>query len=235
MPFTVNFALQVEAALADYIRPLVERISQAAEGKGKGDWRAAATLLQGRFPHEFSERVAVAKSQKVEVAGQISHSYSDQLQRMPLAELEDEMTRLDQQINQTTWGSMRDDQKDAWIGHFSAMLAKMKADRDGLSRWLGDVDWHLRPGLPVPVEDYQPPRRALAFEHEPVEVQAAAPKAAPAQAGAADVVAAASAAGAGAGGMSFEVGAAPRPTGIGFNRFGDAINLGDYADEDLSL
>ena len=27
----------------------------------------------------------------------------------------------------------------------------------------------------------------------------------------------------------------PRLRGFGFNRFGDAINLADYADEDLSL
>ena len=82
MPYVVNFALQVEAALADYILPLVRRISQASEGRGRGDWRAAATLLQGRFPHEFSERVAVAKSQKLEVAGTVSHTHTHALARL---------------------------------------------------------------------------------------------------------------------------------------------------------
>ena len=234
MGFVVRFALQVEAALADYIGPLVKRVSDAATSRGEGDWRAAATLLQGRFPHEFSERVAVAKSQKVEIAGEISHAhtYFDQLQRMPTAELEDEMLRLDRQITQATWGSMADADKDAWIRHFEGMLGKMRDDRDGLSRWFGDVDWHLRPGLPLPVEDCQPPRRALTFEREPVEILAAA-KVAPDKAGVAEVVAVAPADPSQAEyGMSFEVEAEPRPRGIGYDQHGLAFNL---SDEDLSL
>ena len=83
---------QVEAALAAYILPLVEGVSDAAKGKGKGDWRAAATLLQGRFPHEFSERVAVAKSQRVEVKGSIEHTHSYlRLEAMSDTELQAEL------------------------------------------------------------------------------------------------------------------------------------------------
>ena len=231
MSFEARFAVSVEAALIQFMEPLVARINAAAtgEGRGKGDWKAAKELLASRFPHEWSERVAVAKSQKVEVAGEISHAhtYFDQLRRMPMAELEDEMLRLDRQINQTTWGAMKDADKTAWIQHFEGMLAKMKADRDGLSRWLGDVNWHLRPGLPVPVEDCQPPRRALTFEREPVEILAAA-KVAPDEADVAEVVTVASADPSETdGAMSFEVHEERRPRGIGYRKDGLAFRFSD--------
>ena len=233
MSFEARFAVAVEAAAIQFMGPLVKRIADAAtgEGRGKGDWKAAKELLASRFPDEWSERTHVAKSQKVEVAGQISHAhtYFDQLRRMPTAELEDEMLRLDRQITRTTWGAMKDAEKDAWIGHFEGMLSKMKGDRDGLSRWLGDVDWHLRPGLPVPVEDYQPPRRALTFEREPVEILAAA-KVAPDKADVAGVVNATSADPTEAetdGAMSFEVHEERRPRGIGYDQNGLAFNFSD--------
>ena len=233
MGFEARFAVAVEAALIQFMGPLVARINAAAtgEGRGKGDWKAAKELLASRFPDEWSERTHVAKSGRLEVAGEISHAhtYFDQLRRMPTAELEDEKLRLDRQITQATWGSMADADKDAWIRHFEGMLGKMRDDRDGLSRWLGDVDWHLRPGLPLPVEDCQPPRRALTFERSPVEILAAAPEVAPdGGAGVAEVVNAAPA-------DPFAVHEEPRRRGIGYDQHGLAINLADYSDEDLAL
>ena len=83
------------------------------------------------------------------------------------------------------------------------------------------------------------PRRSppVVIEHEPVEVLAAAKVAPDGGAGVAGVVNAAPADPFEAEDVRFVAHEEPRPRprGIGFNKFGDAINLADYADEDLSL
>ena len=45
LPFVARFALETELALADFQRPLIQRIRDGASGKSKGDWRAAQQLL----------------------------------------------------------------------------------------------------------------------------------------------------------------------------------------------
>ena len=215
MPFVVDFALKVEAALAAYIQPLVTRISQASQGKGKGDWRAAATLLQGRFPHEFSERVAVAKSQKVEVAGSIEHSHSyRRLEAMTDVELQGE-------LESCHWSMRSDmlfgDELGQVIEYMQAKLSVMRDHHKHRTAYFPQRD-EVAPSARAPSTSPPP----VVIEHESAQVQVAAPQLAPDAAGAADVVAAAPAA----------LPRPPRPMRVlNFNRFGAAINV----DEDLSL
>ena len=95
LSFVARFDIAIEAALVQFMGPLVQRVNDAATGKGGkvgGDWKAAKELLAMRFPDQWSERVAVAKSQRIEVGGTISHDFSAmRLQSMSDAELRAEM------------------------------------------------------------------------------------------------------------------------------------------------
>ena len=146
-------------------------------------------------------------------------------------ELHDEMLRLDKQIRMTTWSALKAGEKDAWIAHFETMLTLMRDDRDGVCRWLGQVNWQIRPGLPLPLVEHDRPRPiAIDLEHREV-ISSADPHAvlAPIEPGAAVVVPSAP-------GDVAESAVPPRvQTGIGFDAVtGQAIAIfGD--DEDLTL
>ena len=77
--FVGRFAIAVEGALVEFMGPLVARLRDESTGKGKGDWRAAKELLASRFPNEFSEKTHAAKSARLEIAGDIAHSFHDRL------------------------------------------------------------------------------------------------------------------------------------------------------------
>ena len=241
LSFTARFAIEVEAALSEYMKPLVAAIHSAAVGKGKGlDWRAAKELLASRFPAEFSEKFAASANQKLEVSGEVNHShaYFQSVTKMTFDELHDEALRLDAQISLTAWSAMDARVKDAWIAHFEEMVIKMRDDLAGITPWHGNVDWHLRPGIPKKLADMSehqrryggPPRRfSKTIEHQ--EISSAAHTAmglAPIEAGG-DVLVQ----------PSPPAAPSPRPraqTGIGFDRVtGQAIPMFGDEDEDLTL
>ena len=149
-----KFAIEVESALSEYMKPLVAAIHSAATGKGKGlDWRAAKELLASRFPSEFSEKYAASANQKLEVSGEVSHKHDHYL-KMDLAELWQEHDRLDFQIStQVLDGADLNDK----IAYLEQQLADMRecADRGhpyqpGLARDRGHV-----------VDEVPPPRKTL--------------------------------------------------------------------------
>ena len=240
LSFVARFAIAVESALTQYMAPLVRRIGDAAVGKGKGDWRAAKEILASRFPAEFSEKFAASANQKVEVSGEVghSHSYFLAVDKMSDDELHDEMLRLDAQITNTQWGSMSDQIKAAWINHFEQMLIKMRDDLAGITPWRGQLDWHLRPGIPKQLADMSehqrryggPPQRfPKTIEHQEISSAAFPPETlAPIEAGG-DVL------------VQHSPPAAPSPrprtqTGFGFDRTtGLAIPMFGDEDEDLTL
>ena len=131
LSFTARFAIEVEAALVEFMAPLVERVRDAAAGRGKGDWRAAQQLLAARFPDEFSERTHVAKSQRVEVAGSIginTHGFEEfvALRKMSFAELRAATEKIQAQIdNDPITGKNLDDE----ISFLEAKLAAMRDER----------------------------------------------------------------------------------------------------------
>ena len=240
LSFVAKFAIAVESALVSYMEPLVASIHSAAVGKGKGlDWRAAKELLASRFPAEFSEKYAASANQKLEVSGEVGHTHSYHLSvdKMSMDELHDEALRLEAQISITAWSAMSDEHKSAWIGHFEEMVVKMRDDRDGITPWHGQVDWHLRPGIPKQLANmpehqrrYGGARFSKTIEHQEIS-SAAFPLEglAPIEAGG-DVLVQ----------HSSPAAPSPRPRvqiGIGFDRdSGQAIPIfGDDDDEDLSL
>ena len=126
--FVARFALETELALADFMRPLIERMRDGASGKGRGDWRAAKELLASRFPDEWSEKVATAKSAKLEVSGQIDvaheHSYAQfvALQKLTREELQFEVERIQGQVDNAV---IDGDDLAAEISFHQAKLAAM--------------------------------------------------------------------------------------------------------------
>ena len=155
LSFVAEFAIAVEAALSEYMRPLVSSIHSAAVGKGRGDWRAAKEILASRFPSEFSEKYAASAGQKLEVSGEVghAHSYILSVEKMSIDELHDEALRLEAQINLTAWSAMSGEVQDAWATHFEGMAARMRDDLAGITPWRGHLDWHLRPGIPKQLAD----------------------------------------------------------------------------------
>ena len=227
MSFVVTFALQAEAAIAEYQLPLIQRVSDAALNGGKGDWRAAAMILQGRFAHEFSERVEVAKSARLEVSGSISVDgpYKRRaLDKMTVEELDANSEMLHDGIRT----AMSGDALDAEIAKHERITAELYKQRDGERHWRsrsrGCFDTSQQSdAVDADFEILKPGRMA----HEPKKIRAAVSKA-PDTAEGSEVVAEPSAIPS----VSFPADE-PRPTrGFGFNKFGDAINL---TDEDLSL
>ena len=226
MSFAVQFALGVEASISEYMLPLIKRVSQAALSGGPGDWRAAAMILQGRFPHEFSERVAVAQSQRIEVSGTIGVDGPFKrraLDKMTVAELDENSEMLHDRIRMALSGPALD----AEIEKHERITAELYKQREGERHWKGrgrgcfDTS---RQAVDADFEMLKPAGQA----REPLKIRAAALHAqAPDKAEGSEVVAEPSA--------TSHVYKDPRPTGFGFNKFGDAINLAEYADEDLSL
>lgn len=127
--FTARFAIEVEQALVTFMAPLVQKVRDAAAGEGKGDWRAAQQLLAARFPDEWSERTHVAKSQRLEVAGNIdfnSHGFAEFLsfRKMTRPELLASIEQFQTQIDHTPIdGQNLVDE----ISFLEAKLAAMKA------------------------------------------------------------------------------------------------------------
>ena len=125
--FTARFAIEVELALVEFMKPLVQRVRDAAAGTGKGDWRAAQQLLASRFPNEWSERTHVAKSQRLEVAGHIdvnTHGFEEfvALRKMTHPELLIKIEKLQKQIdNRPIFGQELDDEISFLEGKVAAM------------------------------------------------------------------------------------------------------------------
>ena len=227
MSFVVQFALQVEAAISEYMLPLIRRVSEAALSGGKGDWRAAATILQGRFPFEFSERVAVAQSQRVEVSGSIGVDIPykrRRLDQLTAEELEDDTNLLRDRIHSALSGEGLDKEIEKHEGIVAKLRERREGDREWRTRTRGCFDSGRH--LDATDVDYKV-MTPTGMAHEPKKIRAAVLEA-PDKAEGSGVVARPSATPS----VSFQVDE-PRPTtGFGFNKFGDAINL---ADEDLSL
>ena len=229
MSFVVQFALQAEAAIAEYMRPLIKRIADAALGKGKGDWRAAHAILAGRFPHEFSERVAVAQSQKVEVSGGIGINYQRRLyDRMSLVELQDEIDRLWVQEHAGLSGATLDEK----IVQHEGVLASLYKSRDQ-ERAIASLPRGKFSTVPQGGRFGSPPLELGASEfdqdHENNKICAAVLQA-PDKVGTVEVVATVPAAPSGP--MSFEVQEERPARGIGYDQHGLAFR---FDDEDLSL
>ena len=229
MSFVVRFALEAEGAISEYVLPLIRRVGEAALKGGPGDWRAAAAILQGRFAHEFSERLKVAQSQRIEVSGSISVDgpYKRRaLDKMTVAELDENSEMLHDRIRMALSGEALDEE----IAKHERIVAELHEQRDGERHWKtrgrGCFDTSLQSdAVDADFEILKPAGMA----HEPKRIRAAAFHAqAPDTAEGSEVVAEPSAIPS----VSFPADE-PRPTrGFGFNKFGDAINL---TDEDLSL
>ncbi len=135
--FVAKFALETELALADFQRPLIQRIRDGASGKSKGDWRAAQQLLASRFPDEWSDRTHVAKSGRVEISAAIAvehqHGYREflHMRNMSAEELQFEIERLSSQVDNATISGA---ELDAEITFLQARVSAMvKASADGRS------------------------------------------------------------------------------------------------------
>ena len=216
MSFTVQFALKTEAAICAYMAPLIQRVSEAALSGGKGDWRAAAMILQGRFPHEFSERLEVAKSQRVEIGGTISHDLSAmRLQNMSDAELRAELETIHWSLRSSM---IYGDELGEVISYAEEKLSLMKHHYAAKTAYFPDRETSWRPGSKA-VSGAE----AKLIEHEDAEICAAVLQA-PDTADAVELVAPASA--------TPHVYEDPRPTGIGYGSDGLAFY---HADEDTKL
>ena len=232
MSFVVQFALQTEAAICAYMAPLIQRVSEAAHGGGKGDWRAAAMILQGRFPHEFSERVAVAKSARIEVSGAIDHNhYSAQLDKMTIDELRDESERHAAVIYAGLGGPSLDREIEKLERQLVGLCKSRDQEHEIGTRPRGKFSTGPAGSLtrrpPLELTDYEV-TGATEFEHESNDVLAAVSKA-PDMADAVELVAPASA------NLSHAPLAhdEPRPTrGIGYDQNGQAFR---FEDEDFGL
>ena len=136
LSFPARFALEVEIAARDFMAPMIQKIRDGADGKSKGDWRAAQSILNSLYPHEFSEKVATAKSARVEISGSVTlemqRVYADHMQIMSMTKEElafhaaDVQSRLDHR-------SIEGEELDAEIA-----VAELEAGRDdkGSRPWL---------------------------------------------------------------------------------------------------
>ena len=175
--FTARFAIEVELALVEFMGPLVQRVRDAAAGKGKGDWRAAQQLLASRFPDEWSERTHVAKSLRIEVAGNIGvnvHGFAEfvALRKMTRPELLLKSEQLQTQIdNKPVSGQDLDDE-------IEFLESKVAAMRDARAGNLGFTPGNWLVGSPaarpiaIDLEDSEF-TEAASFGDAPVEVDQA--------------------------------------------------------------
>ena len=224
LSFRARFAIAVEAALVDFMAPLVQRINEAAQGEGGkgGDaWKAAKELLAMRFPDEWSERTHVAKSQKMEVSGAIDHNhYSAQLENMTIDELRDESERHDAVI----YAGLSGGSLDREIAKLERQLAELCKSRDRESEIASRPRGKYSTG-PAGGRYARPPLElgSTEFDREDNKIQAAVLQA-PDTAEGPGVVARPSA--------TPHVYEDPRPTGIGYGSDGLAFY---HADEDTKL
>ena len=234
MGFKAVFAIQVESALSTYMQPLVQRVSDAALGRGKGDWRAAHAILASRFPHEFSERVAVAKSQRMEISGGIDHSiYSVRLESMTIDELRAESERHDAVIYAGLGGPSLDREIEKLERQLAGLCKSRDHEHEIGTRPRGKYSTGPAGSLtrrpPLELTDYEV-TGATEFEHESNDVLAAVSKAPDAAEGS-GVVARPSATPS----VSFHVNEEPPARGIGYRADGLAVNLADLPEEDTTL
>ena len=174
--FVARFAIEVEAALVHFMAPFLARIRDEAKGVGKGDWRAARAILEMRFPDEFSEKVAAAKSGKLEVSGQIAmehqHGYREflNLRNMTGGELALEMERLESQVDHTPISGT---DLDAQIGILEGKLDSMReaaARGHGwvAANWLVVGEPAIRPAVPTVIDLNESEHRELLAVSSPL-------------------------------------------------------------------
>ena len=228
LSFRARFAIGVESAMVDFMAPLVKTINETAQGKGgrgKEAWRAAKELLAMKFPDEWSERTHVAKSQKVEVAGSLRLTpEAMRLQAMSDAELRAETEAVHWSMRSSM---LYGEALGEVIDYMEGKLSLMRYHYEGNTAYFPDRDEAWRPGSgrgKRAVSGIEP--KPMLIEHEEDEIQAAVLQA-PDAAGGPVVVPEPPA--------TPHIYEDPRPTGQGFNRFGNAINLAEYTDADLSL
>ena len=215
-----RFAIGIEAALVSFMGPLVQRVNDAATGgtggKVGGDWKAAKELLAMRFPNQWSERVHVAKSQKVEIGGTIEHDFFVmRLRSMSDAELRAELESIHWSMRSSM---MFGDDLGEVISCMEEKLSLMKHHYAAKTAFFPDRETSWRPGSKAPRE-IEP----KLIEHEDAEICAAVLQA-PDTAEGPVVVAEPSA--------TPHVYEDPRPTGIGYDQHGLAFR---YDDEDIKL
>ena len=159
LPFVARFAVAVESALVEYMAPFLKRITDELEGSGKGDWKVCQSILAARFPDSFSEKTHVAKSQRVEVSGQIDvnhrHSYQEFLafRNMSKQELLFEIEKMDSRKN---FERLEGEVLDAAIAVAESKLAGMIEARDSGHGFM-PCNWNtgapaIRPTVPEAIE-----------------------------------------------------------------------------------
>ena len=193
LSFPARFALEVEVAARDFMAPMIQKIRDGATGKSKGDWRAAQSILNSLYPHEFSEKVATAKSAKLEVSGTVTHEmrqiYDDHLRwkNMGRLELKYELERLDAQIVEH---AVEGENLDAEITFLEGKLAAMcQARARGTpfypGNWLTGKSPAIRATVPkvIDLDEYE----------VSTDLAADIPELAPVEAGAENILSSASA------------------------------------------
>ena len=235
LSYTARFAVAVEAALIEFMAPLIRRFADGALGKGKGDWRACKELLASRFPDEFSERTHVAKSQRIEVGGTIEHDFSAmRLQSMSDAELRAELEAIHWSMRSSM---IYGDELGEVIGYMETKLSLMRHHHAAKTAYFPDRETSWRPGSKavsgiepriIEHEDKGITVAEMATDASPVEVVAPVPATGAVDEGALLSVAAPSSTPS----VSFHVDE-PRPTsGIGYDQHGLAFR---YDDEETKL
>ena len=176
LSFPARFALEVEIAARDFMAPMIEKIRDGAVGKGRGDWRAAHAILNSLFPHEFSEKVATAKSARVEVSGQIDvaheHGYREflHLRNMTTEELAYEIERVTSRIDLTpVSGAELDGEIAVLETKLNAMKKVRAAGRDWVAHnWIAGREPAVKPAVPaiIDLDEYEIKDDPAALEHD---------------------------------------------------------------------
>ena len=222
LSFVAKFAVEVEAALVEFMSPFLARIRDETTGKGKGDWRACRAILEMRFPDEFSEKVRAAQTAKLEISGTVTHEmrqiYDDHLRwkNMDRLELKYELERLDAQIvEHAVEGENLDAEITFLEGKLSAMVQSRARDTPFYpGNWLTGNP-AIRPTVPkvIDLDEYEIKD----------DLVADIPESAPIAAGAEVILSSASA-----------TPSPPRRSGIAYDANGLAFHP-PVEDEDLSL
>ena len=177
-----------------------------------------------RFPDEWSERTHVAKSQKIEVTGGIGIVYKRrEMDKLTTAELQDVIDTIQNRQHQGMGGAALD----AEIAKYEGVLASLYEQREGDRKWRSRTRGCHDSGRQLDATDADYVVAVpVGMAHEPKLIQAAVSQA-PDTAGDPVVVPGSPAAPI--------VREEARPSGIGYSRDGQAINLADYGEEDLTL